>query len=416
VKRRPRAALVLGLAWAAALAADGETWKLARVSAVGSLIPEPEIVRASGLVVGSPIAIAELSSAASRLAATGAFATVSVSYERAGNDLAAVFKLHDADEQLSIRFENFVWADDSELLRYLTTNVALFRGKVAPNGAMVQRVADALTGWLAEHDLHGKVESRLHGGAEGVGVDSLGFAVSGIPMPVRTVEFENAPSLGPEERKILTKLLVGTPYEKTAFMESAMAYMGPVYSKKGMLKAGVGSPRVWMLGSDPAAPELAVTFPIVEGPQYRIAGLEWKRSLPEGLAHSIQVEPDAIADASQLASQLDDVRQELARGGYLKVRARGDFRFAGDGHTVSYVVDVDPGPLFHMGRVQFVGFPESDQLRLTKKWKLEVGAVFRSDYVDEFLSANADALAGHSINVRRTASDANVVDLTIQAH
>ena len=84
-----------------------------------------------------------------------------------------------------------------------------------------------------------------------------------------------------------------------------------------------------------------------------------------------------------------------------------------DEGTVTYLIDVDPGPLFRMGTVHFEGMPEALDARLIKAWKLKPGDPFTPGYFTEFLRNNVAAGPGHSVTSRQTIVEGNLVNLTI---
>src|SRR5208282_5293279 len=58
-------------------------------------------------------------------------------------------------------------------------------------------------------------------------------------------------------------------------------------------------------------------------------------------------------------------------------------------HIVNYGVEIDSGPLYKMGAVQFDGAPEAMAVRLAHLWKMAAGDTFDESYVSGF-SARAE--------------------------
>ncbi len=51
---------------------------------------------------------------------------------------------------------------------------------------------------------------------------------------------------------------------------------------------------------------------------------------------------------------------------------------------MNYSVEIDPGPLYKMGAVQFDGAPDAMAIKLKSAWKLAPGATFDESYVSAF--------------------------------
>ena len=77
---------------------------------------EEDIIAATGLQLGTPVNEDDFKRAARRLGDTGVFTdiTYSYSYSSAGTKLA--FHVVDADKFVPVRFEDFVWFSDADLL------------------------------------------------------------------------------------------------------------------------------------------------------------------------------------------------------------------------------------------------------------------------------------------------------------
>ena len=92
--------------------------QLIAVTATGSQrYPETDIVAASGLQLGTTVVEDDFKKAARRLGDIGVFADVAYnfSYSSAGTKL--VLQVTDNEKFVPVRFEDFVWFPDQELLR-----------------------------------------------------------------------------------------------------------------------------------------------------------------------------------------------------------------------------------------------------------------------------------------------------------
>ncbi|HEX8925561.1 MAG TPA: POTRA domain-containing protein, partial [Terriglobales bacterium] len=93
--------------------------RLAAVRVTGSThYGEQDLLEATGLKIGSMVTEADFQNAANLLGSLGAFASVQYKFEPKGNAYVLTFELEDA-QFLPVRFENFVWFSDDELLSEL---------------------------------------------------------------------------------------------------------------------------------------------------------------------------------------------------------------------------------------------------------------------------------------------------------
>ena len=90
--------------------------------------------------------------------------------------------------------------------------------------------------------------------------------------------------------------------------------------------------------------------------------------------------------------------------------------------TVSYTVDVNPGPVYHLAFVKFVNMNDSTRMLLMRYWQMMPGDVFDQSYVDMFIPnvqkedlTLAQTLAGAKVKYIETEDRQNdTVNLVIQ--
>jgi len=414
-RRRAGCAAILAFVAGSVCASAQESWTLAEFRVVGSKeYTTEEILQASGLIKGRSVTKDDLSAAARTLVSTGAFSHVSYSYGgRDATGIIVTFTIDDAPAYLPMRFENFVWAKDAELLSYLREKVPLFHGRVTRYAELLDRIDEALDQWLAAHGVHGTTKHRFHAAGETGPIDAVSFEVVDVPMTIRSIAWVDAPSLDRSDRTELETLLVGSAYERTAVHAAVEEFVGRVYRRRGRLKARAGAVEPRVTSSEGAPVDIALTITIIEGAAYTVGAVEWKTALEEQDRPRLHVRPGAIADdGAQLDADLETARREMVARGYMKATVRSAYRFHEAEKTVDYVIDVQPGALFHMGTVRFEGIPEVASARLTRKWKLKSGDLYDNAYPKVFLSENTDLLRGRTVNIRVTPVEANLVDVT----
>jgi outer membrane protein assembly factor BamA len=82
--------------------------------------------------------------------------------------------------------------------------------------------------------------------------------------------------------------------------------------------------------------------------------------------------------------------------------------------TVSYELSVSEGPVFKMGTVQFSGLKDADLDELRKHWKLKLGDIYNSEYLQRFLRDNIATIQGRRVKSIQTIAPGNVVHLKVE--
>lgn len=411
--------LVLLLAFASALCAqDNKSYKLVAVRFKGlHEFKAEEVADVTGLKIGSVIVPGELQSAADKLVATGAFASVGFSYAGERGGYAVEFQVEEAPRYLAVEFENFVWAGDDELIRYISARVPLFHGRTTESGAMIQNILDALNLWLGEHNVKGLAVYRLNSDLQRQTVNAVNFYIDGMRMPVREVSIDNAPNLTAKEKDHLIKQLVGNDYERSIANFAVSLGMEAMYQRKGYLRATASLPKMKILTSDGAQAEIALAYTIDEGKQYKIQSLRWtgNTSLPSAdLDKALKLQPGSVADVVELQTNLHEAEKLYGVMGMLRAHVEPKPSYDDAAATVGFELAVTEGPVFKMGTVQFSGLKQSEIEEMRSRWKLKLGETYNSEYLKEFLKSTVSITQGRRAKVQQTIAPGNVVHLKLE--
>lgn len=400
-----------------ASAEDNRSYKLLAVRFKGlHEFKSDEVLAATGLRVGGMVAAGEFQSAADKLVATGAFASVAYDFtsERAGYTVD--FTLEEAQKYLNVDFENFVWASDAELIKYVSEHVPLFHGRTTESGTMIQGILDALNLWLGAHNIKGVAVYRMEAGLNQP-VTGFAFYVEGVALPVREVNLENSPNLSDKEKSKLIGQLVNSNYERMSANMIIALGIEPLYQHKGYLHAKVSAPTLKLLSSDPEQAEVALTYNVTEGRQYRLGSLRWvgNTSLTTtDLDKAVALKPGAVADFVELQSEIAAALKLYGTLGMLRAHVEPKPTYDEFTGTVSYELSVSEGPVFKMGTVQFSGLKDADLDELRKHWKLKLGDIYNSEYLQRFLRDNIATIQGRRVKSIQTIAPGNVVHLKVE--
>ena len=163
-----RSAILLSLVHAAAIEGLAPAWqapasssmRLASVQVKGANRYTPaDVTKLSGLVIGNPATIADLTAAADRLGATGLFDSVKYSYTTSPRQITVTFEIEEIAWTVPVILDNFVWMTDEQMVAAVSEEVPSFNGMTAPaNETAVAFLVRAMQKVLSARGLPGRVE------------------------------------------------------------------------------------------------------------------------------------------------------------------------------------------------------------------------------------------------------------------
>ncbi len=360
------------------------SWTLNAVQVAGSSrFSDAQILAATGLEIGSHVAMSDLDNAATKLLATGAFGKVGYNYRTRGDGMVVTFQVTDATRFLPCIFDNFVWFSDDQLLRTVQRSVPLFDVSIPENGSLADDVSAALDKLLTANGIPGTA-SYLKQGNLGQAATAFLFQVQGFVPTVSTVQFTN----GPLDAALLaegSKLLLGKPYSRTLAEGVADRTFAVVYQDHGYLRAKYASPKLTLLpGSAPGDPGgVALAFTVDAGTQFHWAGLTWSGNQAyseQVLNPLVTLKLGDIAAADKISDIWVAVQDLYGEKGYLTAAARPTPEFDESSARVQYSVAIIEGPQYRMGNLKVDTATEDLARILRAAWELKPGDVYNSQY------------------------------------
>lgn len=373
--------------------------RLVEIRVTGSKRFQPaDIAAATGLELGTSIGEDDLKQAARRLGDTGVFTDVGYSYSYSFAGTKLVFKVSDADKFVPVRFEDFVWFTDDELLKRIKEHAPLFDGQLPLSGRLAEEVSDVLQGMMVEKGIPGTVDYVRSGPNNGP-VDSIVYQVSNVLIQIRNFEFQGAAESDIPALKAAAERLVGREYSRATLHSLVQKQLLPVYYASGYLKAEFGAPAPKVI-KQPSVQDsnydlhnltvVDVTFPVVPGKQYKLTALEWSGNhelATEQLQKMVKAEPGRPANTVRIADHLKNIQKLYASRGYVSAAITTEMVFDDPAGTVAVHLNVKEGPVYHMGDLEFRGLDNSLTAKLRNAWKIRPGDVYDANYLDEYLPA-----------------------------
>ena len=372
--------------------------KLIAITVTGSKrFKEAEVAAATGLQLGTPVVEDDFKRAARNLGATGAFTNIEYTYSYSSAGTKLEFHVTDFEKFVPARFEDFVWFSDDELRNRIKEHVPMFDGQLPLNGRMADEVSDVLQAMLVERAIPGHVD-YLRVGKEDGPVEAIQYHVSDVLIHIRKFEF---PGAGETEVPVLESAANRMPdreYSRARLDLLVQRQLLPVFYARGYLKAAFGEPQPQMVKEPGVESDegprnqsvVDVAFPVSPGRQYTLKSLDWsgnhefQTDTLKGMVHAQLGQP---ANTVRLGDDLKAVQLLYGSKGLVKATIRPVAQMDDASGTVSIRLQVDEGPVFHMGELEFRGLDNSLTAKLRGLWKLRPGDVYNASYLDDYLPA-----------------------------
>ena len=380
--------LLLASAWGESAGKRPLSFKLLSIQIKGlKHFTQDQLVRASGLQLGSTATEHDFQQAVQKLGDTGLFNDVAYSYRYtdAGCDLD--LQVTENDDLVPILFDNFVWFSDDQLLSLLRARVPLFDGKLPLHGSLSQQVADALNGILSERKILGHTEFLERAKLNGP-LDSYLYQVKFHPVAIRDMQFPGAAPSEVPALQAAAKPLAGNDYSRSAMRSHEKLDFLPVFLSRGYLKAQFSDSQAKVVQDGPRT-LVDVSFPVSPGLQYRVAQVQWTgvTAFPldqlQKLLHLRQGEP---ANTVQLDDDLRAVQKLYGTKGHLLAEITRHPELDDAAATVAYDLNVVEGDVFRMGELQIDGIDASAAAKLADQWELKKGDIYDASYLRRFFT------------------------------
>jgi outer membrane protein assembly factor BamA len=371
--------------------------KLIAIKAEGSKrFNESDIVASAGLQLGTTVIEDDFKKAARHLADTGAFTDVAYNYAYSGEGTKLEFHLTDANDFVPVRFEDFVWFSQSDLLRKIKEHVSLFNGQLPTSGNLPDQVSDVLQALLVEGGIPGHVDLVRLGKDDGP-VEGIAYQVSDVLIRIRKVEFSGASAAELTALEAAAKTVEGGAYSRGRLDRLVRNDLLPIFHSRGFLKAQFSVPQPKPV-SIPSSQEISegpqnqsvvdVRFTITPGIQYKLKSLTWSGNHALSTDHLdklVHPQLDQPTDSVALEQDLKQIQVLYGTRGLITASWKVNAKFDDGTATVAVVIEVTEGPVYHMGDLEFRGLDNSLTAKLREAWKLRPGDVYDASYLEEYL-------------------------------
>ena len=370
---------------AAATLVPGTPWPIETLTVEGNrLYKTGQILAIAGLRVGEKAGKSEFEAARDRLNATGAFDRVGYHFAPApdGKGYDAAFEVIEVPQVYPIRFQDLP-ASDAELRAALQRKDPLFSDKIPATKSVLDRYIAWISEVLATKDYHQAIIGKPT--ADAASDLAIVFRPAKARPNIARVKFANAGDLptGILETAMFG-VAVGVPFEESEFRLLLDSQARPIFEARGMLR--VAFPKI---STEPSkdVDGVDVTVDVVPGPIYTLEHVRYTGPDAPGepYARLANLKTKQTANFDQVKAGQERIVADMHRNGYLQASTEVKRDVDDQNKQVSIVINVIPGPLFTLGKLDIVGLDIETEPVIRKMWTIGPGKPFDSDYPDLFL-------------------------------
>ncbi|MGA3161852.1 MAG: hypothetical protein ABSC77_11605 [Terracidiphilus sp.] len=386
---------------------------------------DEELLAAAGLKKGAELTSSEVKIHGQQLQDTGLFE----SFSYASNGVDLVYTLVPASNLYPVRLENLPLTPGKELDAALRSRVPLYRGKVPYEAGLTEQVRQALEEMLAAKGIKTTVTATPYTDEKLVQVTAMSYAATDLRVQVGEIHLEGVSPEMQDKAKSVADRAMKSNYntENTAGnIERAFALL---YADEGFPVVKVHA----LQSGNPVAGGKAIYVPfnvtLEEGRHYKLGSIH----LPSGelLTQEMinktaglvtnKVETSlSVKGGLTLRSALSYVMGQYKSKGYMDCVVTPHPQYDDAAGIVNYTVEVQPGPVYTMGKLTIQNSAEDLRAAMLTAWKMPEGAVFNESALQTYYSTQGNTPLGRtfaSANCKYKLTkniETHVVDVTLR--
>lgn len=344
---------------------------------------DTELLSAAHLKPGAVLTSAEMNDHAKLLMDSGVFDNLTFKFD--GADL--IFTLTPAAQMYPVRLENLPLTPGPELDAKLHDRFPLYHGKVPAEGTLLEQIRGALEDMLAANGITATVTNLPFDAAGTRKVSAMNFAINYPPVLVGALHVEGvSPAMADKVRRAVDQA-TGSPFDTGNSAANLEHAFSSLYSDEGYAGVHVHAER----SGDPVITASAVDIPysvtIQEGRIYKLGAIH----VPSDSLYS-QAEIDKITSSQSSAKGVTVraiwglIAQRYKSKGYVDFALTPHPELDDAAGIVNYTVDIQPGPVYHLGLLKFDNVSEDLRKLLMRNWQMFPGDPFDESYVSNFIA------------------------------
>jgi outer membrane protein insertion porin family len=371
-----------------------------------------QIFAVAGLSVGQKAGKSEFDAAREKLEATGAFDHVSYRFapSKDGEGYDATYEVAEVGQMYPVRFQDLPAAND-QIRAWLKQKDPLFGDKIPATKLVVDRYVAWISEFLAGRGYHQPLAGKLSSdGGEDLAVL---FRPAKGPGSIAYVTFTGTGELPAGIlQTAMYGVAIGVPYSEPRVRQLLDNTIRPFYEAHGLLR--VAFPKI---ETAPAkdVDGISVTVQVTPGPAYKLdrvtfVGADYSRSEWNSLS---KLKTNQTVNFDEVKAAQERIRADLRRQGHLDASSKVTRDVDDTEHTVAIEFQIDPGPLYTLGKLEFIGLDIVSEPEIRKMWGLAPGRPFNAEYPDHFLTRVKDGGLFDNLKNTRAETKINAGDHTV---
>jgi outer membrane protein assembly factor BamA len=343
-----------------------------------------ELLKAAGLKTGVVLSYSDMQDYSKRLLSSGVFASVAFKFD--GVDLT--FMLVPSTDLYPVRLDNLPFTPGPDLDAKIHELVPLYHGKVPTQGGINDDVRAALEKLLAGEALQASVVATT-GVTPGTNkVGAVNYSITTPPVTIAVTHIGGASmQLQPKVQAVAAEA-AKNPFITTDSAGNIESLIKQLYSDMGFAAAKVQVAQAGDATLQSGSIVVPLSVQIQEGRLYHVTAIHLPPGTPvtqdeidKALAPSITGPSIAVRVRSIWAL----ISERYQNKGYLDCKVTPHPVFDDAAAAVSYNVDVDPGPVYHLAFVKFDNVTDELRRLLIHNWEMMPGDPFDKSYVAAFI-------------------------------
>jgi len=371
-----------------------------------------QILRVAGLHAGQKAGQSEFDAARAKLEATGAFDSVSYRYapsqDAEGYD--ATYVVAEVAQVYPVRFQDLP-ATDAQIRAWLKLKDPLFGDKIPAT----KPVADRYVAWISEFLAGQGYHQPLGGKLSSDGGEDLALLFRPVKGPgsIAHVIFTGTGDIPAGTlQTAMYGVAIGVPYAELRVRQLLDNTIRPIYEAHGLLR--VAFPKI---ETAPAkdVDGLTVTIGVTPGPPYKLdrvsfVGADYSRSEWKDLS---KLKTNQTVNFDEVKAAQERIRVGMRRQGHLDATSKVARDIDDTEHTIAIEFQIDPGPLYTVGKVEMVGLDIVSEPEIRKMWGMAPGRPFNVEYSDHFLARVKEGGVFDDLKSTRAETKINVSNHTV---
>ena len=324
---------------------------------------------------------ADVKAHARQLNDTGFFAVV-----KFGNDSKGLlFTLTPASQLYPMHLDNLPLKPGKDLDDKIHARFPLYHGLLPASGSTDDGICQMLEEMLAEKSAKATVKTSLTSGLGPKKITAMNFTITAPPVRIGPIQLAGVSPAMQAKVNSLVNGQTGNEFDTENTAIGLQRSFEDLYQDQGYAAVKVEVSKIDPPVVSDAAIEISFSVTVTEGGVYKLGTINYPA---DALASRAEVQKFLAKYQAGSGRPLDQfvlaVNDAYHARGYLDCSVVSHASFNEATHIVNYSVEIDPGPVYRMGTVQFDGAPDAIALKLKNAWKLAPGAAFDESYVSGF--------------------------------